>query len=177
MGIVPYTDDLPLPPWTLTWRCRAIKSMESLFRPDFLCALMWELSEVVFIYSFIVLNHRIRSMNPSSSVLNIAESREMILMAWHDHLTITPQFEGPRLVESTNVLADRKQQMLPLAEVMEEWPRYPEVLKEKELCFMEDVNQWVDVEETLILFFCQSFADNFSRRPPLPCIRPPLPPL
>lgn len=175
LGITPCSDKLPNPPWNLTWREIPIPDQQTLLDPSFLAALMWEISETAFLYSLFQLDHEISSKIPNSSSEERQAKRDDILMIWHGHPSLTPQFDEERTVESQDILHTRKELLLALCEFMSIWPRFPAELDLHQVKTIDTPFGVLHFESILIAFYAQIFADHYSRPAPLPCIRPSLP--
>jgi len=63
---MPSSGDLPDGPFQLKWTCFTINTVEELMDQDFLACLMWELSEVNFLYSLLTLDQKLLGESPST---------------------------------------------------------------------------------------------------------------
>lgn len=175
LQITPCSDAPPISPWKLSWRDIPVPDQQALMDPSFLAVLMWEISEAAFLYSLLQLDNYITSRSSKPHSKKRKDKRDDLLVNWHGHLSLTPQFEGERPAESQNILHTRKELVLALCEFMSDWPRFPVELNVEEVRKVETTFGLLYLESTLIAFYCQIFADHYSRLPPLPCIRPSLP--
>jgi hypothetical protein len=165
-------ETFPSSPWKLTWRGVLVDSSDTLMDPTLLQAVLWELSEIAFLYSFLVLDRRVLHHAVDSEPYDLSR-RHIFLEAWHSQLMVNPSFDNLRHVEASSTdWATRRPFIEVFSNLLSDWPIFPDGLKSAD---GSDEQSFCAYERRLITFFCQVFVDHFARLPPLPHIRPNLP--
>lgn len=170
-GLSHCVSKLPSGQFDLTWRDHLIPDEKSLNDIKLLSALMWELSEILFLYSFIRLDRRIVPLGSSWA----SARRLAFINGWTGGFSILPEFHTDRVVEDDCAWITQMPAFVCMVNIMQVWPGFPQVLAGTDVFHNLSFQRFDRIRRLAISFYAQTYADHFSRPPPLPCVRPPFP--
>ena len=181
LNLTPCSQSLPSSTYDLEWRGLQITTILKLLDDGFLAALMWELSEINFLYSFLMLDQKIHreakdSGTPDPTGTAEILRRDTFLQDWHDSSSLSPQFDNERGVDALDSEWHlRKVPLLTMVKYMSRWSSFPNDLGASRVEAIKDEANFLAWEQKVVKYYAQTFADHFIRAAPLPCIRPSFP--